>query len=181
MFKVRTYKLFSQFSCLVFSLFFLVITPVSALDYIRDSVPDAALVGEGRMKVMAFKIYDAALYAPRGEWQADKPFALRLSYLRDIEGARIVKRSITEIKAQGFDDQKKLDQWDAQMREIFPDVEVGTTITGVYDGIGATVFYRDGTKIGHIEDPDFSAWFFNIWLSENTRAPKLRRVLLGML
>ena len=66
------------------------------------------------------------------------------------------------------------------MQDIFPDVENGTILTGVYYPNNKTVFYRDDGEIGTITDIEFGKWFFNIWLGEKTAFPKMRADLLGI-
>lgn len=153
--------------------------PTYAIDHLRTYVPGAQKVGEGRLTYLLWDVYDAALYAPRGKWSHDKPFALRLSYLRPIKGKKIADRSAEEIRGQGFTDEIKIAAWHAQMKKIFPDVNEGVSLTGVYTQMGETVFYRNNTEIGRIKDPEFSKVFFDIWLNEKTTAPDLRRKLLG--
>ena len=65
------------------------------------------------------------------------------------------------------------------MRSIIPDVDKNTNITGVADESGHTLFYRNGTLIGTIEEPQFSERFFGIWLDEKSSQPKFRKKLLG--
>ena len=155
------------------------ITPAYAFDYIRQYVPRAQKVGQGRLTYLLWDVYDATLYAPGGAWQKDQPFALQLSYLRDITGKKIADRSVEEMRNQALADEVQLATWHAQMSNIFPDVGEGISLTGVYTKDGVTVFYRDNNEIGRIEDPEFSRAFFGIWLNEATSAPDLRRKLLG--
>lgn len=155
------------------------ITPAYAMEKITTFVPNAQKVGEGRLTYLFWDVYDAALFAPDGQWNSDQPFALKLSYLRDITGEKIADRSIEEMRNQGFDDEVKLATWHTQMRDIFPDVGKGTSLTGVYTSDGAAVFYYNNEESGRINDAEFSALFFNIWLSPDTSAPDLRRKLLG--
>ena len=163
-----------------YALALLGITPASAGDYIKSAVPNAEKVGQGRLTYMFWDVYDAALYAPNGVWKADKPFALQLSYLREIDGEKIADRSLQEMREQGFTDEGKLERWHKEMKKIFPDVDEGIVLTGVFTNKGETVFYMDSTEIGRIEDPEFGPSFFNIWLSEKTNSPKLREKLLGV-
>ena len=155
------------------------ITQLHAADYIRSEMPSVKRVGEGRLTYMFWDVYDAVLYAPDGQWSQNKPYALHLSYLRDIKGEKIADRSVKEMRAQGFSDEVKLAMWHAQMEEIFPDVREGDALTGLRTREGHTVFFQDGTEIGRIKDPEFSKRFFDIWLHENTSAPELRLKLLG--
>ena len=150
-----------------------------AFDALNKHVPEAQKVGEGRFTKYIWDVYDAVLYAPQGSWKKDQPFALKLSYLRQLSGKKIADRSIEEIRGQGFTDEIKLAAWHTQMRRIFPDVYKGITLTGVYTQKGNAVFYKDGSEIGRIEDPEFSKAFFGIWLNKETSAPDLRQKLLG--
>ena len=145
----------------------------------RLQIPNAEVVGEGRLKYLFWSVFDASLYAPNGVWSEGQPFALSLSYLRDLEGSAIVEASIDEIKSQGMTDESTLDRWAMQMAEIFPDVDDTTTITGVVDENRHAHFYRNGELIGTVPDPEFSRYFFNIWLGEQTSQPTLRSQLLG--
>ena len=153
----------------------------NAMEHIKEQIPNAEKVGEGRLHYLFWDIYDAELFAPQGKLQDGKPLALHLSYLRNITGKKIADRSLDEMRDQGIYDEATLASWHAQMLDIFPDVEKGKTLTGVYTAKGETVFYANGLEIGRISDPQFSAAFFDIWLNENTSSPDLRRKLLGAL
>lgn len=143
------------------------------------SVPSAELVGKGRLTYFGFKVYDAELYAPRGNYLRNGPFALKLTYLRNFKGSEITKSSLKEISRQGSASSAKLDTWASQLRKIFPDVRAGQSITGVRKSDGRSVFYLGNRKLGTISDPEFSRAFFSIWLGNSTRDPKLRARLLG--
>lgn len=155
------------------------VTPAYAIEQIAQYVPQAKKVGYGRLTVMFWDVYDASLYAPNGRWEENKPFALQLSYLRDIPGEKIADRSVEEIRHQGFQDEVRLADWHAQMIKIFPDVDKNTSLIGVYTGTGETLFFNGSKEIGHINDAEFGKYFFDIWLGKKTRAPELRLRLLG--
>jgi hypothetical protein len=137
------------------------------------------LVGQGSLYYFLLHIYDTKLYSEDGMFSFDKPFSLRLAYKRKISGEEIAARSIEEIRKLGFKDEEKLTSWGTQMDDIFPDVNDGVSITGIYTPNQSTDFYSGGVKIGTIKDPEFGKWFFGIWLSQNTSQPKLRQALLG--
>ncbi len=65
------------------------------------------------------------------------------------------------------------------MKQVFPDVDKTTQLTGLYVPGQPTRFLRNGTTIGEITDPAFGPAFFAIWLHPKTTAPKLRTALLG--
>ena len=146
---------------------------------LNELLPDASMVGEGRITFLFWDICDAALYASDGEWDESKPYALTLRYLRKFKGDAIAKRSVKEIRDQGFDDIDTLQRWEEVMRDIFPDVAAGEQITGVLDEAGNTLFFFGDRKIGEVDDKRFGPRFFAIWLGEKTSDPKLRNALIG--
>lgn len=154
-------------------------SPAIAFD-VKQHLPSAQKIGEGRLTYLLWDVYDARLYAPEGEWDRQRPFALTLHYLRNLEGDAIADRSVEEIRKQGYDDEIRLAAWHSQMRDIFPDVTDGTELTGLYTPGEATQFYENGKWIGSVKDAEFGVHFFNIWLSEKTTEPELRRHLLGL-
>ncbi len=155
------------------------VSPALAMNGIGEYVPNAQKVGEARMSVMLWDVYDATLFAPDGHFSRDKPFALKLTYLRNLYGDKIADHSVQEIRDQGYDDEIKLATWHTQMRQIFPNVSEGDSLVGVFTKNGQTVFYSMDKEIGRIDDPEFGRHFFDIWLSPETRAPNFRLRLLG--
>jgi len=168
-----------KFAYTICAMLILQSAPALASDYIAKHISNPAPVGSGRMSVMLWDVYDATLYAPEGLLKEDRPLALKLSYLLKLNGKKIADRSVKEMRDQGFKDEVKLATWHTQMRKIFPDVDNGTSITGVYTKSGETIFYGGDAEIGRINDPEFSKAFFGIWLNEKTNAPALRQQLIG--
>ena len=163
----------------LFLLFFSV-GALANLKVIQQYLPEAEVVGEARLKVMLWNVYDATLYAPEGRWQPEQPFALSLDYLRELKGEKIAERSIEEMRKLGFSDSAKLNQWQKKLLEIFPDVDEDTQITGIRTQEGHSLFLKNGEQLALIEDEEFTRWFFKIWLDEETSEPEMRERLLGM-
>lgn len=151
----------------------------SAMDLGRY-IKNPQKVGEARLKVLFWDVYDATLHAPQGKFTFDEPFALSLTYLRKFKGKAIASRSVDEIRDLGMSDEIKLAKWFQLMSQMFPDVKKGQSITGVVDSDKASHFYFEGKLIGSVDDPEFSMWFFNIWLSQNTSEPDMRNKLIGV-
>lgn len=147
---------------------------------VQRYVNNATEKGKARLKYFIWNVYDATLYTPFGAAQENGPFALRLDYLIDLKGKDIASRSIQEMRGQGFDDEATLAKWEGQMKNIFPDILSGQNIIGIRDSQGHTIFYQDETKIGEINDPNFTKAFFDIWLSPQTSQPVMRQQLLGL-
>lgn len=142
-------------------------------------VPQAELVGKGRLSLMLWDIYDIALYAPQGAYNPAKPYALVYSYLRTIEGKGVADASRDEIKRLGMKDPAKLADWHKQLVAILPDVHKGSVLSAVNIPGKETQFYDSGKKIGVIKDPEFGKYFFNIWLGPQTKEKALRQTLLA--
>ena len=164
---------------LAFALYSL--SPALADDVIQRYVPNAQKVGAGRYVFVFLDVYDATLYAPKGQWDAHAPYALSLRYLRDVDGDDIADRAVEEMKGQGYADNVKLTAWHAKMLEIFPDVDEGSELEAVFIPGKSIDFYHNGKPIGSIKDAEFCEHFSAIWLSDKTSEPGLRRKLLGLL
>lgn len=147
---------------------------------LKQHVDTPKEVGKARLKFVFWNVYDATLIAPNGSYEQQKPFALALEYLRDFEGEEIASRSIDEMRKLGMKDEVKLAKWYQEMQALFPNVKEGEIITGVVDSAHVSHFYLDDKVLGKVHDKEFSTWFFNIWLSEDTSEPKMRRQLLGL-
>ncbi len=152
--------------------------PVMA-DAITTQIPDAKPVGQARLVYMLWDVYDATLYAPDGTYDASKPYALSLAYLRDLDGKAIAERSIEEMRKQGAADEMKLAAWFSELKRIFPDVKEGDVITGFFNPNAPTIFHLNGKNLGEVQDPEFGQKFFDIWLSPKTSELKMRLQLIG--
>ncbi len=145
-------------------------------------LPQAQLLGQSRLTVWGFKIYDAQLWAAPGfnaDRYASHPLALELAYLRAFDAADIAERSLKEMRRSAPISDAQAQQWRLDMQRVFPDVKVGDRIMGVHrPGIGAS-FWVNGQASGEILDAEFSKLFFGIWLSPQTSEPAMRTALVG--
>jgi hypothetical protein len=162
----------------IFILMCLAMAQAQASTVIEKQIPHAQLVVSARLTVLLFDIYDASLYTSYGKPELTLPYALKLSYLRDLKGESIADRSAKEMRHQQRVDEVTLADWHSQMRNIFPDVKKGDDITGIYKNNTQCEFYKNNVFIGQIQDERFCNMFFDIWFGERTTAPELRRKLL---
>lgn len=141
----------------------------------------SALCGQGSFRFFGFTVYDAKLFGRCVPAVFEHPFALRLSYKRDIRREQLVQSSVDEMQRilGSSVSAGQLSKWRAEMNEAFVDVKDGDSITGVYlPGQGAQ-FYINDVLQHTVDDPAFARAFFGIWLDRETRAPGLRASLLG--
>lgn len=148
-------------------------------NFVLKQVANAQVVGTEMFTYFLWDVYEATLYAPQGKWQPDQAFALALHYQRSLEGKKIAKRSVDEIRKQGMKDEKTLNAWLVKMEALFPDVKAGDVLTGIATPNKSSAFYFNDELVGIIEDSEFTAQFFAIWLSEKTSEPEFRSALLN--
>jgi hypothetical protein len=146
---------------------------------LEGKISEMAPVGSARMNVLFWDVYDARLLAPDGHLKSGGPFALELTYLRDLDGAKIAERSIEEMRKQGFSDEMTLARWYEWLANLIPDVGEQDQIVGLADEKGSAQFFFNGDLLGVIEEPEFTRRFFDIWLGEKSSEPNLRQQLLG--
>lgn len=145
----------------------------------RNEAGELQVSGRGEMRWLGLKLYEAELWTEEGAFSFERPFALVLTYARDIPGGRLAESSVDEMRRLGERDAVRLKQWRAAMATVFPDVRAGDRIVGLYlPGRGARFFHNDRST-GEVADAQFARAFFAIWLDPRTREPALRERLLG--
>ena len=149
---------------------------------LQRALPGAQLQGEGRLRFVGLRVYDARLWVASG-WEtaawARTPLALELIYARSLKGRLIAERSLTEMARSGPIDEAQRSAWLAAMGALFPDVNEGDRITGVFTPGSTATFFLNGQPLGEVRDARFAERFFGIWLSPQTSEPALRQALLS--
>lgn len=155
----------------------------SAPAHIQKELAPAYLSGQGSFRWFGIKIYDAQLWVGDKGFNSNTPdnskFALDLRYARSLQGRKIAEASRDQIQKSGLANAQQLAEWQSRMEQIFPDVNEGTHLTGIYLPNTGARFYLDGKAIGEIMNAAFAQAFFAIWLSPKTTAPQLRNALLA--
>lgn len=136
------------------------------------------LVGEARLKVFIWKVYDSALFTPSGRWQGGAPYQLSLHYLRDIPAAKLVEETEKAWQEQGRS-HPRLNEWLGLLGDLWPDITEGDNLVFGLNASGDSVFWFNGSPVGSIDDRDFGPLFGGIWLDPDTPRPRLRAQLIG--
>ena len=149
--------------------------------YLKPYIDKPILFGQGKYTYWGFDVYQAKLWTETSSFQPNAwhqhPFALELTYLRDAEGKKIAKRSIEEITKQKDLPSSKSQSWLSTLENLFPNVKKAQTIAGIYIPNYGAKFFHENNFLGDINDPEFSRSFFEIWFSNRTSAPELRKKL----
>ena len=136
------------------------------------------LVGEARLKVLIWEVYDSALFTPSGRWQGDAPYRLSLHYLRNIPAAKLVEETDKAWREQGRY-HPRLNEWLGLLGDLWPDITEGDNLVFGLNELGDSAFWFNGSPLGSIEDRDFGPLFGGIWLDPDTPRPELRAQLIG--
>ena len=136
------------------------------------------LVGEARLKVFIWKVYDSALFTPSGHWQGGAPYRLSLHYLRDIPAAKLVEETEKAWQEQGRS-HPRLNEWLGLLGDLWPDITEGDNLVFGLNASGDSAFWLNGSPIGSIDDRDFGPLFGGIWLDPDSPRPGLRAQLIG--
>lgn len=143
-------------------------------------VPEAALVGEARFKVLLFPVYDASLYAPKGNYRKSGPLALELNYLFDVEKERIVNQTVKTFERRKLGSDADVAKWRKIMGEHFSDVQKGDRILLAFPDLQTVVFSTNGSEPTFVSDAGFAEAFKDLWLGDNVRNKGFQNKLLGL-
>ena len=136
------------------------------------------LVGEARLKVLIWEVYDSALFTPSGRWQGDAPYRLSLHYLRNIPAAKLVEETEKAWRDQGRN-HPRLNEWLGLLGDLWPDITEGDNLVFGLNELGDSAFWFNDSPLGSIKDRDFGPLFGGIWLDPDTPRPELRAQLIG--
>ena len=137
------------------------------------------MVGEARLKVLFWSVYDSRLYTVDGEYEEGQlPLRLEIEYLIDIASKALVERTLEEWEAMDRSHPRQSD-WLRELEQLWPDIEAGDVLTLDLAPDGSAAFYRNGDPLGEVSDPEFGPHFAAIWLSEECTRPELRLALIG--
>ena len=178
MVSVKKMSWLRTLSCMIVLTF--LCTPVSASDT-SPSSPLSGLekVGEARLSVWFWDIYDSALFTPSGDYQKTQfPQALKIDYLRDIEAKELIEQTEEEWQKLG-ESSEQYSAWLSSLSSIWPDIKEGDQLLLLVDAEQTSHFYFNGESVGQINDKAFGPAFLRIWLDPQCSYPKVRRKLIG--
>ena len=138
-------------------------------------------VGEARLEVLFWDIYDSELYSETGEfYEGDLPLALNIRYLRNFKSSSLVDKAGEEWLKLGYSSEQT-NQWLAIIDGLWPDVSKGDELLLTIDSNGVSQFFYNSQPLGKVNDTSFGKGFIAIWLDKNSSYPKLRNSLTGQI
>ena len=165
--------------CSIYWLLAILCTLVFSGVSVANPLDDLKKVGEAKLKVLFWDVYNSSLYSKTGEYQAEKfPQALKINYLRDIDAENLIERTQDEWEKLGIK-QVTFSQWIPLLTNIFPDIKKGDTLLLSVSENQQSEFFFNGKTIGKITDQTFGKSFLRIWLDEKCSYPNVRKKLIG--
>ncbi|WP_157981221.1 chalcone isomerase family protein [Aliidiomarina iranensis] len=137
-------------------------------------------VGETRLRVMFFRIYDAELFTETGRFEDAEELLLRLEYARNFTAAKLAEQTQDEWERMGYPDNEESQSWIEELTTMWPDVSSGDCIVAHKNPEGSVTFYGNDGELGTIESNVFADQFLSIWLSEEARYRDSRDELVGV-
>ena len=135
--------------------------------------------GKAALKRLIFYAYDAQLWTDAAHWSYQSPFALSLIYHMSFSSKELVDKSVEEMDGLHKISKKQKQIYISYLQKAFRNVKDGDHITAIYTPKTSIAFYYNGALTASIASPTFARAFLDIWLSEKTSEPHLRKKLLG--
>lgn len=161
----------------------MLLSPLSYGESLDVTKANFKTVGEGNYSYWFWDLYHARLLTADGSfvnYQQSAPLQLELTYARDITKKEFIDATMDQWKIQQGAILKVHKIWAGELNTLWRDVKKGDKLTAVLRLDGVVEFYFNGESLGNTTDPAFGRTFFDIWLSEKTTAPELRKQLLAL-
>ncbi len=138
-------------------------------------------VGSATLTKLFWTIYDSRLFTTSGEYRGiESDLVLEIVYQRKISKQQLINSTRDEWQALSLYTESSSEQWLNELEQFWPDVDKSDTIELKVSEQLNSHFYFNGNAIGTINDAEFTRRFLAIWLSPDSRYPKLQRQLTGV-
>ena len=144
-----------------------------------DPLTDFKKVGEAKLEILFWDIYQSELYTLSGSYKKDVfPQALKIHYLRNIKAKDLLERTEEEWQKLGVNKDTSA-PWIIELAAMWPNIKKGDELLVVVNKPGSSDFYFNQQAIGAIQSEEFGINFLRIWLDEKSSYPDLQKKLTG--
>ncbi|GHE81426.1 chalcone isomerase family protein [Thalassotalea profundi] len=137
-------------------------------------------LGKATFSILFWDLYKSKLSTTTGKYPIDnkkEQLIYEIHYLANISSDDLIKRTVEQWQHLNVP-KIQYQEYLADLKRIWPDIEKGDKLALLLLE-AKSVFYFNDAYIGVIDSPKFGQLFLDIWLSEETSQPLLRRDLLG--
>lgn len=145
---------------------------------VSEIAPGLHPLGTARHTVFGMPVFDATLWVVGRHWSPAEPHALDVSASRNIPPARLVNGVMDEMRDLKAADDRQRAQWQADLLRIVPPLARGDQLVVLCLADRKTLVYFNGLERGSINDPNFGAALFRVWLDPMSSRPDIRNALL---
>ncbi|GAB3000468.1 chalcone isomerase family protein [Psychrosphaera aestuarii] len=141
------------------------------------------LSGKAEFSYLFWDVYDSYLYNQSGKfvsskkWYEQAPLVLEIRYKRDIKAKDLVDSTVEQWQHLKIAEQEYL-PYVGWLNEIWPNLKEGDRLA-LYMFSDRSVFFYNNRFLAEHEGGEFGKIFLDIWLSDDTSEPKLRKKLLS--
>ncbi len=136
--------------------------------------------GRASLSKFLFHVYDAQLWMDAESWSYDHPFALTMHYAMSFSANELVQSTLQEMGHLSALSADQKQAYAGYLSQAYRDIKKEEHIAAVFTPPDAVVFYVNDRQTIRIQDAVFAHLFFDIWLSEKTSEPALRKGLLRL-
>jgi len=141
---------------------------------------DPVQVGEARLSFLGFVIYEGRLFTEGGQaFSEGAPVALEILYRRDFSAQQMLTTTRSELGRVDRDATDN-DQIVNQLSACFRDVADGDRYLAISPLPDELELKLNGTTVCDLRAPGIGQRFLAIWLSDESRFPRLSRRLRGL-
>lgn len=148
----------------------------------NTSIPgllDPQLKGQARLSILGIVAYEGRLFTEGGTaFAPDSPAALELIYRRNFSAAQLARATRSELERL-YPDAGGMEANIAAIQTCFRDVNDGDSYLAVSQSPDALTLWLNGTQTCRLTQSGIGQRFLSIWLSDESRYPRLSRQLRG--
>jgi hypothetical protein len=145
---------------------------------VLSQAPGMHPFGKGRHSWWGIQMYDATLWIVGPRWSAAQPHALDIEPNRAVPSDTLVSNAIAEMRTLKVGDERRLKAWQAEMKQVIPDVRQGDQVVIFCSDANHTFVYLNDKSTGKVDDPSFCPALMSVWLHPQTKHQSMRKSLL---
>ncbi len=136
-------------------------------------------LGTGRHTIFGMPVFDASLWIVGNQYSSSEPHAVDLVPSVPIPPSKLVGGLIDEMAELKAADDAQREAWRALMLKACPSLSRGDQLVILVMPDGTTTMFYNGEKRESVDDPNFGAALFRVWLDPRTSYPRVRNGMLG--